>query len=57
MQIVEVRGRSGDTGETPVVYYIIAGNLLVPAEVVVVVMENAQTREIGGYRVSSTWYV
>lgn len=53
MQVVEVQLRDGNTGETPVIFYITAGNQLVPAEVVMVVMENAMISDVGGYRVST----
>lgn len=43
--------RNSDSGATPIVFYITAGDRLVPADVVVVVMENARIREVGGYQV------
>ena len=50
---MEVLSRDPSSGATPVVYYIVAGNQLVPARVVAVtVMGNSQTTDIGGFPVS-----
>ena len=49
---MEVLSRDPASGATPVVYYIVAGNQLVPARVVAVVMGNSQTTDIGGFPVS-----
>ena len=48
---MEVLPRDPSDGATPVVYYIVAGNQLVPARVVAVVMTHAQTTDIGGFQV------
>ena len=49
---MEVLSRDPSTMLLTVVYYIVAGNQLVPARVVAVVMGNSQTTDIGGFPVS-----
>ena len=50
--MVEVGTRDSNSGETPIIFYVLSREQLVPGAVVVAVMTHAQVMEINGYRVS-----
>lgn len=52
LQVVEIHPRDSNSGETPVIFYVLVREIPVPATLVVAAMNHAQIMNINGYRVS-----
>ena len=52
LQVIEIHQRDSNSGETPLIFYVIAREIPVPATLVVAAMNYAQIMYINGYRVS-----